>query len=132
MPYLSQLMAGEYEKRKRFFFFVFPWIHEMMSCITPNGQITEQYTLPKRRVRTVINAMTPKLSASTAGRNWTFAIHPSQAWMDPVKSRKRSVTPMKNIDARMILIFRSIVVSLTHICANISKKSLSYEKLPYK
>ena len=50
----------------------------------------------------------PKFNANAAGRNCTFAIHPSHAWIVPVKSRNSSVTPMKKMDARMILIFLSI------------------------
>ena len=61
------------------------------------------------RVRIKSAATTAKLSARRAGRNCTFAIHPSHAWIVPVKSRNRSVTPMKKTDARMILIFLSIV-----------------------
>ena len=41
--------------------------------------ITEQYTLPKTRVRSTRAITTPTFRASTAGRNWIFAIHPSQA-----------------------------------------------------
>jgi hypothetical protein len=79
MTYLRIFLAGEYLKRNLFFFLAFPRIHEIISCMTPRGHITEQYTLPKRRVRTARAATTPKLSASTAGRNWIFAIHPSHA-----------------------------------------------------
>ena len=48
---------------------------------------------------------TRAFSARTAGRNCTFAIHESQRWAVPVKSRKSSVMPMKNTRARMVRIF---------------------------
>uniref|UniRef100_UPI003FF13711 hypothetical protein n=1 Tax=Alistipes shahii TaxID=328814 RepID=UPI003FF13711 len=50
-----------------------------MSCITPSGQMTEQYTRPKRSVRITRNATTPTFRASRAGRNWIFAIQPNHA-----------------------------------------------------
>ena len=51
----------------------------MMSCMTPSGQMTEQYTLPNIRVSSTSAMITPALRAITAGRNCTLAIHPSHA-----------------------------------------------------
>ena len=50
----------------------------------------------------------PTCMASSAGRNWIFAIHPNHAWIVPVKSRNNSVMSVKKIAAAMILIFRNI------------------------
>ena len=54
-------------------------------------------------------ATAPTWSASTAGRNWMVAIHDSQAWSAPVKSRKSSVSSPKKRMARVSLIFLSIL-----------------------
>jgi hypothetical protein len=81
-----------------------------MSCITPKGQITEQYTLPKRRVRISSAATTPTFRASTAGRNCTLAIHPNHACSAPVTSRKSRVMQVKKILANVIRIFLSIMI----------------------
>ena len=80
-----------------------------MSCNTPIGQITEQYTLPKRRVIATKPATIARLIANTAGRNWTLAIHPNQVWIVPVKSRKSSVAPTKKINPNVILRFLNIL-----------------------
>ena len=52
--------------------------------------------------------MTPELRASTAGRNWIFAIHPNHTWIVPVKSRNSSVMAAKKMTARVSLIFFNI------------------------
>ncbi len=77
----------------------------MMSCITPNGQMIEQYTRPKASVSSTRNTTTPTFSASTAGRNCILAVQPNQACSVPVKSRKNSVTAVKNRMASVSLIF---------------------------
>ena len=57
-------------------------------------------------------ATTNVFTARTAGRNWIFAIHPSQACKLPVKSRNSRVMQMKNTAADTIRIFRSINLRL--------------------
>ena len=87
----------------------------MMSCITPKGQITEQYVLPKMSVTAMSMATTTKFSASAAGRNWIFAIQPSHACNAPVTSRNSRVVPVKNIAAKIILNILNIVSSF-YVC----------------
>ena len=53
-----------------------------------------------------------RFSARIAGKNWIFAIHPSQQCATPVKSRKSSVMPMNITVANVILIFLNIVIEL--------------------
>ena len=87
-------------------------IHANTSCITPNGHITEQYSLPIARVSPNTTRMEIKFSASTLGRNCSFAIHPRQGCTVPEKSRNRDVMPMKKMAASRILILRNIKGSI--------------------
>jgi len=84
----------------------------MISCIMPRGHMTEQYMRPKRIVKRSNAAMVMVLTASTDGRNWIFAIHPSHLCMTPVKSRKSSVIPEKKMVADTIRISLSFIWSL--------------------
>ena len=70
---------------------------------------TEQYMRPKISVSSTRATTTPTLRANTAGKNCTWAVHPSQVCTAPVKSRNKKVTAMKNNVAKVILIFRSII-----------------------
>ena len=65
---------------------------------------------PNTKVSTARNSTTPMFSASTAGRNCIFAIHPNQVCSVPVKSRNNSVMSAKKMTARVSLMVRSINV----------------------
>ncbi len=60
------------------------------------------------RVRATRKITTIKFNAITAGRNWIFAIQPSQKWTVPVKSRNRRVMPIQNRSAKAMRIFLNI------------------------
>ena len=122
-PYLSHFFSGEYLKRNLFFFLSLPRNHEMMSCIMPRGHITEQYILPNTAVRRISPATTAAFNARAAGRNWIFAIHPSHVCTVPVKSRNRRVMHTKNMMARVILNFLSIVSQVCQFTIAQSKYS---------
>lgn len=53
--------------------------------------------------------MTTRLPASSDGRNWRLAIHPSQSVQTPTKS---NTSPTKKIAAKAILNLRNIVVNI--------------------
>ena len=50
--------------------------------------------------------------ANNAGKNCISAIHPHHSCAIPVKSRKSIVIAIKNIVARVILIFRNIIIEV--------------------
>ena len=108
MPYRSQSLAGDHANLILLFLPLRPFIHDTTSWNTPRGHITEQYTRPKTRVSATRRMTTPRLSASTAGRNCILAIHPNHAWSVPVKSRKSNVIMPQNIMAAASLAFFSI------------------------
>ena len=64
---------------------------------------------PNTSVRSTSATTTPTLSASSAGRNWIFAIQPSHPLSAPVKSRNSMVIPIQNNHARITLSFFSIL-----------------------
>ena len=70
---------------------------------------------PKMSVRAMSRIITPTLSASTAGRNCSFAIHENQVWVTPVKSRNIRVMHTKKMMARVNLILRTIFIKLFQI-----------------
>ena len=109
MPYLNHLFSDEYEKRD-FFFFLRPLIHEITSCITPSGHITEQYTLPTSKVSATNTTNATIFIASRAGRNCILAVHPNHSFTVPEESTNNAVTDRKNNVASIILIFLNIVV----------------------
>ena len=51
----------------------FPEAHETMSCITPSGQMTEQYTRPKRSVRNGSAQSSLRRGCSTTAR-WEWCV----------------------------------------------------------
>lgn len=72
-------------------FIELPGFREIKSCITPRGQITEQYTRPNASVSSISATITTTFKANTAGRNCIFAIQPSHLCATPVKSSSSSV-----------------------------------------
>jgi hypothetical protein len=112
----NQVLGFEYEYLFAVFVFLFlrkirhlP-IHANTSCITPNGQITEQYSLPMARVSASTTARAMTFRAITLGKNCNFAIQPNHGCTVPEKSRNSNVMPTKKITASRILILRNIIV----------------------
>ena len=111
----NHVLGFEYEYLFAIFVFLFlrkigslP-IQANTSCITPNGQMTEQYSLPTSKVSASTTIMEMTFRASTLGRNCNFAIQPSHGCTVPEKSRNSNVMPTKKITASRILILRNIV-----------------------
>ena len=67
---------------------------------------------PKMMVSATRSTTTPTLTANTAGRNCSFAIHPNHSCAVPVKSRNSQVSPKRKTEANATRIFFSIIVLL--------------------
>ena len=111
----NQVLGLEYEyllANLRFLLLDFLPMKAKKSCITPNGQITEQYRRPKSKVRASTATTEIMFRASTLGRNCSLAIQPSQGCTVPEKSRNSKVMPTKKIAASRILVLCNIKGSI--------------------